>query len=75
MFATVATGKIWIEKRVGERAGLNAVQKGIIPAPARNVSVIPRAHVPYLSFYMRCTTSLTEIIELLLLLTGICPTN
>jgi hypothetical protein len=28
MSAAVATGKIWIGKRVGERAGLNAVQKG-----------------------------------------------
>jgi len=63
MFATVATGKIWIEKRAGERAGLNAVQKGIIPAPARNVSVIPRVPVPCLSFYMRYTTSLPEVTE------------
>jgi len=41
MSATVATGKILIRKGVGERAGLNALQKGIIPAPARNVRVKP----------------------------------
>jgi hypothetical protein len=52
MSATVATGKIWIGKRVGETAGFNAVQKGIILASARNVSVIPRVPVPCLSLYM-----------------------
>jgi hypothetical protein len=63
MSATVATAKIWIGKRVGKRAGLNAVQKGIIPAPARNISVMPRAPVPCLSFYMHYTTTFPEIIE------------
>ena len=63
MSATVATGKIWIRKRVGERDGLNAIQKGMIPAPVRNVSVMPRAPVPCLSFYMPYTTSFPEIIK------------
>jgi hypothetical protein len=63
MYATVATAKIRLEKRVGERAGLNAVQKGIIPAPARNVRVMPWAPVQCLSFYMHYTTSFLEIIE------------
>jgi hypothetical protein len=63
MSATEATGKIWIRKRIEESAGLNAVQKGIIPAPVRIVSVMLRAPVPCLSFYMPNTTSFPEIIE------------
>jgi hypothetical protein len=75
MSATVATGKIWIIKRVGGSAGLNAVLKGIIPAPVRIVNVMLRTPVPFLSLYMPYTISFPEIIECLILLTGICPVN
>jgi hypothetical protein len=64
MSTTVAPVKILIGKSVaGGRAELKAVQKGIIPAPDRNGSVILRVPIPRLTFYMDYTTTFPDIIE------------